>query len=44
MDYEGNEVELSIYIKDVGEFVKGIYTVEAYTEKGLVGRSELLLR
>ena len=44
VDYEGNEVELSIYIKDVGEFVKGIYTVEAYTEKGLVGRSELLLR
>ena len=44
VDYEGNEVELSIYIKDVGEFVKGIYTVEAYTEQGLVGRSELLLR
>jgi DNA repair exonuclease SbcCD ATPase subunit len=44
VDYEGNEVELSIYIKDVGEFVKGIYTVEAYTAKGLVGRSELLLR
>ena len=33
VDYEGNEVELSIYIKDVGEFVKGIYTVEAYTER-----------
>ena len=44
VDYEGNEVELSIYIKDVGEFVKGIYTVEAYTETGPVGRSELLLR
>ena len=44
VDYEGQEVELSIYIKDVGEFVKGIYTVEAYTTKGLVGRSEILLR
>ena len=44
VDYEGQEVELSIYIKDVGEFIKGIYTVEAYTTKGLVGRSEILLR
>ena len=37
-------MELSIYVKDVGEFVKGIYTVEAYTTKGLLGRSELMLR
>ena len=44
VDYEGQEVELSIYVKDVGEFIKGIYTVEAYTAKGLVGRAELLLR
>lgn len=44
VDYEGNEVELSIYVKDTGAFTKGIYTVEAYTEKGLVGKSELMLR
>ena len=44
VDYEGAEVDLSIYVKDVGEFVKGIYSVEAYTAKGLVGRSELMLR
>ena len=44
VDYEGQDVELSIYVKDVGEFVKGIYTVEAYTTKGLLGRSELMLR
>ena len=44
VDYEGQDVELSIYVKDVGEFVKGIYTVEAYTSKGLLGRSELMLR
>ena len=44
VDYEGQDVELSIYVKDVGEFVKGIYTVEAYTTKGLLGRTELMLR
>ena len=44
VDYEGQEVEMSIYVKDVGEFVKGIYTVEAYTVNGPVGRAELMLR
>ena len=44
IDYEGQEVEVSIYVKDVGEFTKGIYTVEAYTTKALLGRSELMLR
>ena len=44
VDYEGAEVDLSIYINDTGEFMKGIYTLEAYTEKGLLGRAECLLR
>ena len=44
VDYEGQEVEMSIYVKDVGEFVKGIYTVEAYTVNGPVDRAELMLR
>ena len=44
VDYEGQEVEMSIYIKDVGEFVKGIYTVEAYTTNGPMGRAEVMLR
>lgn len=44
VDYEGAEVDLSIYINDTGEFVKGIYSLEAYTEKGLLGRAECLLR
>ena len=44
VDYEGQEVELGIYLKDVGEFEKGIYTVEAYTSKALLGRAELYLR
>ena len=44
VDYEGQEVELIIYVKDMGEFVKGIYTVEAYSTRGLLGRTELMLR
>ena len=44
IDYEGQEVELSIYVKDVGEIGKGIYTVEAYTAKASLGRAELMLR
>ncbi len=44
VDYEGNEVELGIYMNDVPEFYKGIYTVEAYTEKGSLGTAELMLR
>jgi len=44
VDYEGSEVDMTIYLKDTGEFVKGIYTVEAYTEKSLLGKAELMLR
>ena len=44
VDYEGEDVELSIYIKDMSDLGKGIYTVEAYTEKAFLGRSELMLR
>jgi len=44
IDYDGQEVELSIYIKDLGEIGKGIYTVEAYTTRSALGRAELMLR
>ena len=44
VDYEGSEVDLSIYINDTGEFVKGIYTLEVYTEQALLGRAECMLR
>ena len=44
VDYEGQDVEMSIYVKDVGELGKGIYTVEAYTEKAFLGRAEVMLR
>jgi len=44
VDYEGNEVDMSIYINDTGAFVKGVYSLEVYTEKGLLGRAECMLR
>ena len=44
MDYEGAEVDLSIYINDIDEYVKGVYTLEVYTEKSLLGKAECMLR
>ena len=44
VDYEGNEVDLSIYINDTGEFVKGVYTLEVYTQQSILGRAECMLR
>lgn len=44
VDYQGKEVELSIYLNDITEYVKGIYTVEAYTEQTMLGAAELMLR
>jgi len=44
VDYEGREVDLSIYLNDIEDFVKGVYTVEAYTEQAFFGTAELLLR
>ena len=44
VDYQGKEVELSIYLNDIAGYVKGIYTVEAYTEQTRLGSAELMLR
>ena len=44
VDYQGKEVELSIYLNDIPAYSKGIYTVEAYTEQSRLGTAELLLR
>ena len=44
VDYEGSEVDLSIYLNDILEYRKGVYTVEAYTEQSFLGKSELMLR
>ena len=44
IDYEGQEVDLSVYVTDTGEYVKGIYSLEVYTEKSLLGKAECMLR
>ena len=44
VDYEGSEVDLSIYLNDISSYQKGIYTVEAYTEQSKLGSAELMLR
>ena len=44
VDYEGSEVELSIYVNNIASFSKGIYTVEAYTSQSRLGSAEVLLR
>ena len=44
VDYEGSEVDLSIYIKDTGEFVQGEYTLEVYTEQARLGGAVCFLR
>lgn len=44
VDYEGKEVDLSIYLNDISSYRKGIYTVEAYTEQAKLGSAELMLR
>ena len=44
VDYEGQEVDLSIYLNGIASFSKGIYTMEAYTDQGLLGKAEMMLR
>lgn len=44
VDYEGNEVDMSIYVNNIPSFSKGVYTVEAYTSQSKLGSAELLLR
>lgn len=44
VDYEGAEVDMIIYVNDIPEYVKGVYVAEVYSEAGLLGSTELLLR
>ena len=44
VDYQGKEIDLGIYVNDIPSFIKGIYTVEAYTEQTKLGEAELMLR
>ena len=44
VDYQGAEVDMSIYINKISTYAKGSYVVEVYTQQGLLGKSELMLR
>ncbi len=44
VDYQGKEIDLGIYVNDISGFIKGIYTVEAYTDQIKLGEAELMLR
>jgi len=44
VDYEGAEIELSIYVNNITSFAKGVYTVTAYTQNGNLGSAEIMLR
>jgi FtsZ-binding cell division protein ZapB len=44
IDYNGKDVDVSIYVNNTGEFVKGVYTAEVYTASGRLGKAETMLR
>lgn len=44
VDYEGAEVDMIIYVNDIPQFVKGVYTIDVYSGSGLLGSTELMLR
>ena len=44
VDYVGKEIDLGIYVNDIPSYIKGVYTVEAYTEQTKLGEAELMLR
>ena len=44
IDYNGKDVDVSIYVNNTGEFIKGIYTAEVFTAQGRLGKAETMLR
>lgn len=44
VDYQGSEIDLGIYMKNVGKYAKGIYTVQVLTERNLLGTTQFMLR
>ena len=44
VDYQGSELEVCIFFTNNIPFVKGVYTVDVFTEEGKMGTSDLLLR
>ena len=44
VDYQGNELEVCIFFESSQSYVKGVYTVDVYTEEAKLGSADLLLR
>lgn len=44
VDYQKKELDVVIYLNDIAEYVKGIYTVEVYTSQSRLGSADLMLR
>ena len=44
VDYQGEEVDVCIYLNTDEAFVKGVYTVNAYTTETKLGTADILLR
>lgn len=44
VDYQGEELQVCIYFAPGTDFTKGVYTVEAYTDKGKIGIAEVYLK
>lgn len=44
VDYQGAELEVCIFFSSNQSYVKGVYTVDVYTEEGKLGSTDLLLR
>lgn len=44
VDYQGEEVDISIYFSNPQGFTKGVYTVDVYTADAKIGSADLRLR
>lgn len=44
VDYQGSEVEMSIYLNNIPKYAKGIYTVKVMTERSMLGTTQFMLR
>ncbi|MBP5538991.1 MAG: hypothetical protein J6X69_04070 [Bacteroidales bacterium] len=44
VDYNGSEVDIVLYLKNMGKLNKGVYTVDIYTDHHKLGGTELMLR
>jgi hypothetical protein len=44
VDYQGDELEVCIFFEGSQSYVKGVYTVDVYTEESKLGSADLLLK